>query len=50
MAGGGGMEELGEERAKFIVGNIMKLIRGEKPDNVVDPKLKYVIKEYDSFI
>jgi phosphoglycerate dehydrogenase-like enzyme len=50
MAGGGGMEELTEERAKFIVGNIMKLIRGEKPDNIVDPILKYVIKEYHSFL
>lgn len=41
VAGGGG-GELMDERADFIVGNIMKLAAGEKPEKVVDPKLKYV--------
>ncbi|MDQ1279745.1 MAG: D-3-phosphoglycerate dehydrogenase / 2-oxoglutarate reductase [Thermoproteota archaeon] len=41
VAGGGGVE-LMDERADFIVGNIVKLASGERPEKVVDPKLKYV--------
>ena len=50
VAGGGGIEELKTERVEFIVGNIEKVIRGEKPERTVDPTLKYVIKEYWSFV
>ncbi len=50
VAGGGEIEELSTERVEFIVGNIEKVIRGEKPEKIVDPTLKYVIKEYWSFV
>ncbi len=50
VAGGGGMEELKKERVEFIVGNIEKMISGQKPEKIVDPTLKYVIKEYWSFL
>jgi D-3-phosphoglycerate dehydrogenase len=50
VAGGGEIEELKNERVEFIVGNIEKVIRGEKPEKIVDPTLKYVIKEYWSFL
>jgi len=50
VAGGGGIEELKTERVEFIVGNIEKVIRGEKPERTVDPTLKYVIKEYWSLL
>jgi phosphoglycerate dehydrogenase-like enzyme len=46
VAGGGGIEELKNERVEFIVGNIKKLISGQKPEKIVDPTLKYVVKEY----
>jgi len=36
-------EEMIEERAEFIVGNIKKMIGGQKPEKIVDPVLKYVI-------
>ena len=44
IAGGMGIEELRKERVGFIVGNIRKMINGQKPENIVDPTLKYVIK------
>ena len=50
VAGGGGIEELKNERVGFIVGNIEKVISGQKPEKIVDPTLKYVVKEYWSFL
>lgn len=44
VAGGGGAEEMMKERAEFIVRNIERIIKGQKPEKVVDPKLKYVIE------
>ena len=38
-------EEMMKERAEFISRKIMKIINGQKPEKVVDPKLKYVIDE-----
>ena len=50
IAGGGGIEELMKERVEFIVGNIEKVISGQKPEKMVHPTLKYVIKDYWSFL
>jgi phosphoglycerate dehydrogenase-like enzyme len=50
VAGGGGLEELKKERVDFIVGNIEKVISGQKPERIVDSTLKYVIKEYWSLL
>jgi D-3-phosphoglycerate dehydrogenase len=50
VAGGGGIEELKNERVEFIVGNIGKVISGQKPEKIVDPTLKYVVKEYWSIL
>ena len=50
ISGGGGMKEIMNERVNFIVGNIEKMIRGQKPEKIVDPTLKYVPKEYWSFL
>ena len=44
VAGGGGAEEMMKERAEFIIRNIERIIKGQKPEKVVDPKLKYVIE------
>jgi phosphoglycerate dehydrogenase-like enzyme len=46
VAGGGGMDELKEERVELIVGNIAKVMRGQTPDNIVDPAVQYVVKDY----
>jgi len=45
IAGGAGAEELRNERIEFLVRNIKKLITGQKPENVVDPTFKYVVKK-----
>jgi phosphoglycerate dehydrogenase-like enzyme len=42
VAGGGGTEEMMKERAEFIAQNIERMVKGKKPEKVVDPKLKYV--------
>ena len=43
VAGGGGMDELRAERVDLIGGNIAKLLRGQTPDHVVDPAVRYVV-------
>jgi phosphoglycerate dehydrogenase-like enzyme len=44
VAGGGGTEELMKERGKFIVQNIERITKGQKPEKIVEPNLKYVIE------
>ncbi|MCJ7631068.1 2-hydroxyacid dehydrogenase [Candidatus Bathyarchaeota archaeon] len=46
VAGGVLIEEIVEERAKFIVQNIKRLLKGQKPEKIVDPILKYVITKH----
>ena len=46
IARGPGIEELRKEHREFIAGNIEKMISGQKPEKIIDPTLKYVIKEY----
>lgn len=46
VAGGGGMDELRGDRVELIAGNIAKVLRGQPPENVVDPAVHYVVKDY----
>jgi phosphoglycerate dehydrogenase-like enzyme len=46
VAGGGGMDELKPERADLIAGNIVKVLRGDTPANIVNPEVRYVVKDY----
>jgi phosphoglycerate dehydrogenase-like enzyme len=45
VAGGGGPEKLRKIRAEFAARNIEKIIRGQKPENIVDPVLKYSVNK-----
>ena len=38
-------EDLRKESTKFIARNIKKMITGQKPENIVDPTLKYVVNK-----
>jgi len=38
-------EELRKETVEFIARNIKKMITGQKPENIVDPTLKYVVNK-----
>jgi lactate dehydrogenase-like 2-hydroxyacid dehydrogenase len=43
VAGAGVDAEMMKEHAELIARNIEKIMKGQKPERVVDPKLKYVI-------